>query len=176
MNPWHDIGVGENPPEKVTAVIEVPRGSKNKYELDKDSGMLRVDRVLYSSVHYPANYGFIPQTYCDDKDPLDVLVLGQYPVQPMCLMDVRPIGVMHMIDGGEADDKILAVHIDDPQWNHINDIDEVSAHVLKELTRFFEDYKILEHKEVSVKPFEGAAKAKQVLADAISLYKTTFPK
>merc|ERR1712146_343445 len=102
------IGVGENPPEKVIAVIEVPRGSKNKYELDKDSGMLRVDRVLYSSVHYPANYGFIPQTYCDDKDPLDVLVLGQYPVQPMCLMDVRPIGVMHMIDGGEADDKILA--------------------------------------------------------------------
>lgn len=176
MNPWHDIGVGENPPEKVTAVIEVPRGSKNKYELDKDSGMLRVDRVLYSSVHYPANYGFIPQTYCDDKDPLDVLVLGQYPVQPMCLMDVRPIGVMHMIDGGEADDKILAVHIDDPQWNHINDIDEVSAHVLKELTRFFEDYKILEHKEVSVKPFEGAEKAKQVLADAIDLYKTSSPK
>src|SRR6266498_1952162 len=125
MHPWHDVAIGEHAPALVPVVVEVPKGSKTKYELDKASGLIRVDRVLFSSIHYPANYGFIPQTYCGDRDPLDVLVLGQDPVFPLAIMIAKPIGVMKMFDQGEADDKIIAVHADDPEYTDYTSIDDL---------------------------------------------------
>ena len=116
MNPWHDVEIGEQSPEVFNSIIEIPIGSRMKYELDKVTGLLKVDRVLYSAVHYPANYGFIPRTYCDDHDPLDVLVLGQAEVVPLCIVRAKAIGVMQMIDQNEEDDKIIAVHVDDPEY------------------------------------------------------------
>ena len=170
LHPWHGVSCGENAPDIVTAVIEVPKGSQTKYELDKLSGLLKVDRILYSAVHYPANYGFIPQSYCEDNDPLDVLVLCQESVLPLSLMRVRPIGVMKMIDQGEADDKIIAVHGDDPEFAHYTSIDQLPPHCLKILRRFFEDYKILENKEVKIETFLGPQDAKQAILDAFTLY------
>src|SRR5215213_6776595 len=143
-HPWHDIQLNEPVDEMFPAFIEIPKGSKVKYELEKETGLLKVDRILFSAVHYPANYGFIPQTYCPDGDPLDVLVLCQEPVAPGILLRARAIGVMRMLDGGKEDDKIIAVHIDDPDYLDFHDIDELPAHRLKELQRFFLDYKILE--------------------------------
>ncbi len=174
MNPWHDVKIGDQVPDYFTAVIEVPKGSKNKYELDKDSGMIRVDRVLFSSVHYPANYGFIPRTYCADKDPLDVLVLGQDPVAPLTLLKARPIGVMMMRDQGEADDKIIAVHANDPEYSHYTSITQLASHRIAELGNFFENYKTLEHREVVVDHFLDAPEARTVLLDAARLYRETF--
>jgi inorganic pyrophosphatase len=173
-NPWHDIPSGVQSPEMVTAIIEIPKGSKNKYELDKDSGLLKVDRVLFSSVHYPANYGFIPQTYCDDQDPLDILVLGQEAVYPLTLMRAKPIGVMQMIDQDEEDDKIIAVHADDPEYCEYLDINQLAKHKMRELQRFFEDYKMLEHKAVRVERFLGREPAMKIIQQAIALYRKTF--
>src|SRR5215203_1619021 len=139
MHPWHDIYVDDHIIGAVfPAIIEVPMGSKNKYELDKESGLLRLDRVLYSAVFYPANYGFIPRTYCDDKDPLDILVLGQEQVVPMCILTARPIGLMQMVDENEEDDKIIAIHEHDPAFTHYRDISHLPEHTLNELQRFFE--------------------------------------
>lgn len=170
MNPWHDVEVGENPPEIVTAVIEIPKGSKAKYELDKASGLLKLDRILFSSVHYPANYGFIPRTYCGDHDPLDILVLGQEEVVPLCLLRAKPIGVMKMVDQGEPDDKIIAVHMDDPEYSHYKSISELPPHRMMEVRRFFEDYKTLEHKTVKIEHFLEAAEARKVIKAAIDFY------
>jgi len=175
MHPWHDIPV--DPASIETAlpvVIEIPVGSKNKYELDKPTGILKLDRVLYSSVHYPANYGFIPRSYCDDGDPLDVLVLGQEPVHPLTMIFVRPIGVMHMRDQGKADDKVLAVHANDPMVNHIRELTEAPPHAMAEIHRFFLDYKVLEEKEVVVDPFEGREKALQVIRQALIDYEAMW--
>jgi inorganic pyrophosphatase len=162
-HPWHDVAIGPQAPDLFNSVIEVPKGSKNKYELDKPTGLLRIDRVLHSSVHYPANYGFIPQTYAEDGDPLDVLVLGQEMVYPLCIMHARAIGLMRMTDQGEADDKVVAVHVDDPEYADVKDVLELAPHKLAEIKRFFLDYKILEHKEVQVEEFSPPSVARQVI-------------
>jgi inorganic pyrophosphatase len=170
MNPWHDLDLGEDPLKLFYCVVEVPRGSKNKYELDKATGMLRLDRVLYSAVHYPANYGFIPRTYCDDGDALDVLVLCQEPVEPMCIMRARAIGVMQMKDDKGIDDKIIAVHLDDPAYAQYTHIRELPQHTLRELERFFLDYKTLEDKAVTIKEMQGPYEANKVIREAIVGY------
>lgn len=170
MHPWHEVELYEENPKIVPAIIEVPKGSQIKYELDKKSGLVKVDRILYSAVHYPANYGFIPQTYCADNDPLDILVLGQASVSPLCIMRARPIGVMKMIDGGVEDDKIIAIHEDDPQYNCYHHIDDLPPHTLKTLQRFFEDYKILENKEVKIESFLGPKEAEKILNKAFAFY------
>jgi inorganic pyrophosphatase len=171
MHPWHDIAVDPDRIEtELPVVIEIPAGSKNKYELEKKSGILKLDRVLSSSVRYPANYGFIPRSFCDDGDPLDVLVLGQEPVVPLTLVYVRPVGVMHMRDGGKADEKILGVHAHDPAFSHIRKLEDVPLHLVAEIQRFFIDYKVLEEKEVVVDPFEGRERALEVIRTALSDY------
>lgn len=176
FSPWHSVSYGSDSPEVVNAIIEIPKGSKAKYELDKESGLLILDRVLFSAVHYPANYGFIPQTYCDDHDPLDILVICSVDVQPMCLIEAKVIGVMKMIDGGEADDKIIAVAKNDQSVNYINDISELPPHTILEMRRFFEDYKKLEKKEVVVEDFFGREEAMKIVNESIELYNTTFKK
>ena len=170
-NPWHKVKIGENTPDIVNGIIEIPKNTRAKYELDKESGMLLMDRVIFSSMHYPANYGFIPQTYCDDKDPLDIMVLSQIDIVPMCIVSAKVIGVMQMIDGGEKDDKIIAVAENDMSFNHINDISELPAHWIKELRNFFEDYKKLENKEVQVEEFQNAEKAKEIILQSMEDYK-----
>lgn len=170
-NPWHTVNIGENCPNIVNGIIEIPKNTRAKYEIDKESGLLLLDRVLYSSMYYPANYGFIPQTYCDDKDPLDIIILSQITVVPLCIVSAKPIGVMRMKDGGELDDKIIAVAENDMSVNHMNDISELPKHFFKELRNFFEDYKKLEHKEVEVTDFQGADIAKKIILQSIEDYK-----
>lgn len=170
-NPWHKVSAGEHAPDLVTGIIEIPKNTRAKYELDKETGMLKMDRVLYSAMYYPANYGFIPQTYCDDKDPLDILVLSQIDIVPMCLVEAKVIGVMRMLDGGELDDKIIAVAAEDMSVNHINDISQLPGHFFKELKNFFEDYKKLEQKKVLVEDFQDADVARKVIEQSMQDYK-----
>jgi inorganic pyrophosphatase len=174
FNPWHHVSPGKSVPERVNGIIEIPKGTRAKYELDKSSGLLRLDRVLYSSVYYPANYGFIPQSYCEDKDPLDILIISQIEVVPMCLVEARVIGVMRMLDNDEADDKIIGVASGDPAVNHINDISQLPGHFISELKNFFEDYKKLEHKKVVVENFLDRETAMTILNESFELYKKTF--
>jgi inorganic pyrophosphatase len=169
-HPWHSIDPGKESPVCVNSFIEIPKWSKGKYEIDKESGMLRLDRVLFSSVHYPANYGFIPQTFCDDHDPLDILVICSIDVYPMCLIEAKVIGAMQMIDGQEKDSKIIAVARNDMSVNYINELSELPPHTLVELRKFFEDYKNLEHKNVTVEEFITRKEAYNVITDAIKLY------
>jgi inorganic pyrophosphatase len=170
-HPWHDIAVDEPVDESFPAFIEIPKGSKVKYELDKATGLLKVDRVLFSAVHYPANYGFIPRSYCDDNDPLDVLVLGQEAVVPMCIMRVRAIGVMEMRDDKGIDDKIIAVHMDDPAVRQYTHVRELPEHQIAELKRFFQDYKVLENKQVVVDEIQGPFEAVKIIRKALVDYK-----
>ena len=174
LHPWHGVHYGENAPRIVNAIIEIPQGSIAKYEIDKPSGLLKLDRVIYSSFYYPSNYGFIPQTYGDDKDPLDILVLSSISIQPLCLVEAKVIGVMQMIDGGDADDKIIAVAANDPGINYYNNIEELPKHFFSELRHFFEEYKALENKSVVVEEFGDKSTALQIVEDAIRLYKETF--
>lgn len=172
VHAWHDLPSRPSaPPEAINAVIEIPRGSKIKYELDKPSGMLRVDRVLHSSVIYPANYGFIPRSYCDDGDPLDVLVLCSEAVAPMSIIVGRPIGMVRMSDAGKQDDKIISVSANDPAFEEVHDITDLPKHVAREIQRFFTDYKVLEEKEVIVGTPLGRAEAVKVIQEALDLYR-----
>lgn len=173
-NPWHKVDIGDNAPDVVNGIIEIPKQTRAKYELDKETGLLKMDRVLYSSMYYPANYGFIPQTYCDDKDPLDILVLSQITIVPMCLVSARVIGVMRMLDQGELDDKIIAVAENDMSVNYINDISELPNHFIKELRNFFEDYKKLENKTVEVEEFQDAEVAREIIKQSMVDYQEHF--
>jgi len=169
-HPWHDVELPRFVEEPIPAVVEIPAGSKVKYELDKASGLLLVDRILFSAVHYPANYGFIPRTYCDDGDPLDVLVYCQEPVAPLSIMRAKVIGVMKMRDDKGDDDKLIAVHADDPEYADYTDIGDMPSHRMRELRRFFEDYKALENKKVLVREPQGRKQALVALREAMKLY------
>lgn len=171
LHPWHGVPYGKEAPAIVNCIIEIPKGSKGKYELDKQSGLLILDRVLFSSVHYPANYGFIPQTYADDHDPLDILVFCSIDVFPMSIVESKVIGVMEMVDGKERDEKIIAVARNDMSVNHINELSELPPHTLVELQRFFEDYKKLEHKDVTVERFMNKDTAYTTISESIQNYK-----
>ena len=173
-HPWHDLPLGEDAPDLMNGLVEIPKGSKVKYELHKETGLLYVDRILYSSVVYPANYGFLPQTLGDDDDPLDILVLMQEPVQPLSCLRVRPIGMIKMIDQGKGDEKILCVHADDPEYKDFTHYDQLPAHRFAEVRRFFEDYKVLEEKEVSVEDPLGPEEAKAVIQSAMANYQSKF--
>ncbi len=178
-HPWHFISAGDQCPSVVTAIIEISRGSKNKYEIDKKSGMLFLDRVMSSSVSYPINYGFIPQTYCEDGDALDVMVLNQEPSAPLSMMNARVIGGMKMIDGVESDDKILAVHADDPHFKHIKNLEDFrlfNPHLLKEIEHFFKTYKLLDNKKVEVTGWFDKQEAEKIIVESIELYKENKAK
>jgi inorganic pyrophosphatase len=170
LHAWHDVTPGEHLPLEFVSVIEIPMGSSVKYELDKETGLLRLDRILYSAVFYPANYGFIPQTLAEDDDPLDVLVLCQEPVAPLTLVNARAIGLMTMIDGGKKDHKILAVAVDDPEYNGFREATELPSHRLNMVRRFFQDYKKLEGKAVDVDDFLAAAAALPIIEEALTRY------
>ena len=176
MNIWHDMSPEMITPTDFSAVIEIPDGSNCKYELDKQTGLLRLDRVLYTSTHYPANYGFIPRTYADDGDPLDVLVLCSESIHPMTLVQVYPIGVMRMIDNGALDDKIIAVPFSDPSYNHYRSIDELPAHIFDEIMHFFSVYKQLENKQTAVKELFDREEAEKIVAECIAAYEKKFVK
>jgi len=170
-NPWHSVSPGKDAPEIVNGIIEIPKGNRAKYELDKNSGLLKLDRVLYSSVYYPVNYGFIPQTYCNDKDPLDILIMAQIEIVPMCIVPAKVIGVMRMLDSNVADDKIIAVSAGDPSMNHINDISELPDHFISEIRNFFEEYKKLEHKTVVVEEYLDKHIAMEIINESLEEYK-----
>ncbi len=175
-NIWHDIS-----PERITkkdfeAVIEISKGSKMKYELDKETGLLKLDRVLHTSTHYPANYGFIPRTFADDNDPLDVLVLCSEKIEPMALVRCYPIGVISMVDGGHADDKIIAIPFGDPTYNGYKDISQLPKHTFDEMTHFFKVYKMLENKDTAIDEAQGVLAAVDIVEDAIENYKKTYVK
>jgi len=174
MNIWHDIPPEMITPERFMAVIEIKKGGKNKYELDKQTGMLRLDRVLYTSTHYPANYGFIPRTYGEDGDPLDVLVLCSEAIEPMTLVQCRPIGVFEMHDGDERDEKVIAVPLGDPNYNFMFDISQLPEHLLEEIRHFFTVYKELESRKTVVSRAENREEANRVIVEAIHAYQDKF--
>ena len=176
MNIWHDIDENRIKKDDFIAIIEITKGCKNKYELDKETGMLKLDRVLYTATHYPANYGFIPKTYADDDDPLDVLVLCQEELLPLTLVEAYPIGVIRMIDGESEDEKIIAVAKQDPFLNGYNDITEVPNHISAEIMHFFEVYKQLEGKQTTVEKIMGRAEAEKIIQKCMDMYKQKFNK
>ncbi|MBQ9414755.1 MAG: inorganic diphosphatase [Clostridia bacterium] len=175
MNIWHDIPKSCVTPQDFTAVIEIPKGGKNKYEMDKETGLLRLDRVLYTATHYPANYGFIPRTYADDGDPLDVLVLCQESIVPMTLVQCHPIGVIKMVDSEAVDEKIVAVPTRDPSFSCFRDISELPVHTMEEMEHFFSVYKNLEHnKETRVEKAEGREEAVRIIIHCMEEYRRHF--
>lgn len=174
LHPWHGIECGDSAPSIVTSVIEISKGSKAKYEIDKASGLLKLDRVIYSSFHYPVNYGFIPQTLGLDSDPLDILVLCSESIQPCCLVEATVIGNMQMIDNDEIDDKIIAVATHDPSVNHIQNVEGLPKHFVAQLRNYFEQYKVLENKVVKIDRFQDKETAYHIIQNAIQLYQETF--
>ncbi|MFT3981815.1 MAG: inorganic diphosphatase [Ferruginibacter sp.] len=176
LHPWHGANYGSKAPQQVKALIEISQGSRAKYEIDKTTGLLKLDRVIYSSFHYPVNYGFIPKTLGEDGDPLDILVICSESIQPLCLVEATVIGNMQMIDNGEKDDKIIAVATNDPSVNHYTDIDSLPSHFIAVLKNYFEQYKVLENKVVLIDNFQNKETAYSVIEDAINLYSKTFPQ
>ena len=175
-HPWHGAHYGDKAPATVNALIEIPQGSRSKYEVDKDTGLLRLDRVIYSSFQYPINYGFIPRTLGKDGDPLDILVLCSQAIQSLCLVDANVIGNMQMLDNGTMDDKIIAVAAKDPSVNHISAVEALPSHFLLELRNFFEQYKVLENKKVEIDNFQDKETAFRIINEAIGYYKENFKK
>ncbi len=176
MNLWHDLELGEEAPEKFNVIIEIPKGSKNKYEIDKKTGLIKLDRAMKSAQDYPFDYGFAPQTLWEDGDALDVIVLSTYPLATNILVEVRPVAVMHMIDSGDGDDKIIAVPVKDPRWEEVKDLEDVNKHSLREYKHFFETYKSIENKVVEISGFEGKEKAIEAIKKSVNLYKEKFNK
>lgn len=175
LHPWHGATYGDKAPASVNALIEISQGSRCKYEIDKRTGLLKLDRVVYSSFHYPVNYGFIPQTLGQDNDPLDILVMCSESIQPLCLVEATVIGNMQMIDSGEKDDKIIAVASKDPSVNHVTNINELPAHFFAVLKNYFEQYKVLENKKVEIDEFQDKETAYTIIEEAMAFYKTKFP-
>ncbi|MBM3416119.1 MAG: inorganic diphosphatase [Bacteroidetes bacterium] len=175
-HPWHGAHYGDKAPATVNAMIEIPQGSRSKYEVDKDTGLLKLDRVIYSSFQYPVNYGFIPQTLGQDGDPLDILVLCSQSVQSLCLVEANIIGNMQMIDQGQMDDKIIAVAAKDPSVNHITKMEELPQHFFLELKNFFEQYKVLENKKVEIDNFQDQEIACRIITGAIERYRQVYRK
>lgn len=173
---WHDISMGKNIPHVVDAVVEIPQDARAKYELDKETGLLRLDRVLFTPMHYPANYGFLPQTLCGDGDPLDILIYSQVTLVPMCLVQARPVGVIRLLDGGEEDDKIIAVADKDVSMNHVQALEDMPEYLVKELTIFFEDYKKLEGKTVEILGVDGKEAAWKAIEESMGRYQEKFPQ
>lgn len=176
FNPWHDVDIGDKAPAIVKAIIEIPKDSNIKYELDKESGMLKLDRFLFSAVHYPGDYGFVPRTLWDDGDPLDIIVLTHRPVVPLTLTEVRIIGVIRMIDGDEKDDKVIGVHATDPRYAEYHAVKDIPSHVLKEITHFFERYKELQGKHVKILEVLDAEAAYADVVRGRELYEKEFGK
>ena len=174
MNIWHDISSDRIAPDNFSVLIEISKGSNCKYELDKETGLLKLDRILYTATHYPQNYGFIPHTYADDGDPLDVLLICSVPIQPMTLVQAYPIGNIRMIDGGKLDDKIIAIPFSEPNYNDIKNIDELPPHIFDEIMHFFKVYKQLEHKQTDVQSLSDRESALKIIQDAIDLYGKSF--
>ena len=176
VNIWHDISPKRITPEEFIAVVEISKGSKRKYELDKETGLIILDRILHTSTHYPANYGFIPRTYGDDRDPLDVLVLCSEPLEPLTLVRCYPIGMISMIDSGRNDEKIIAIPVNDPTYNGYTDIKELPPHIFEEMRHFFRVYKNLEGKETAVNEVSGRDSAVATIAAAIESYIENYCK
>ncbi|MEN9338150.1 MAG: hypothetical protein RIQ41_464 [Candidatus Parcubacteria bacterium] len=176
LNLLHDITPGNNVPEEMTVVIEINKGSLNKYELDKETGLIKLDRVSHTSQTFPFDYGFVPQTHWHDGDPLDVIVIATAPLIPGILVDVRPVAVMDMIDSGESDAKIIAVPVGDPRFGNVKDLADVNPHFIKEVTHFYENYKKLQNKEVTIPSVRDAQAAKGVIKESLELYKKEFGK
>ncbi len=174
MNLWHEISYGEKTPETVNVIVEINRGSKNKYEIDKQTGLIRLDRAMKTAQDYPFDYGFVPRTLWEDDDPLDVILLTTYALQPGILVRARVVGVMRMIDGGEGDDKIIAVPEDDPRWEDVRDLDDINSHTLKEMQHFFETYKKIDDKVVEVTGFEDCRAARRAVEKGIHLYEEKY--
>jgi inorganic pyrophosphatase len=176
MNLWHDIPSGDDLPKVINVIVEIPKGSKNKYEIDKESGLIKLDRAMKSAQDYPFDYGFVPQTLWEDGDALDVVLLTTYPLHPGILVEARPIAVMHMIDGGEGDDKVIAVPKNDPRLEEANDLADVNKHTIKEIKHFFETYKTIDGKTVEITGVEGREAAYEAVRKGLALYAEKFPK
>jgi len=176
MNLWHDLELGEKAPEQLNVIIEIPKGSKNKYEIDKKTGLIKLDRAMKSAQDYPFDYGFAPKTLWEDGDALDVIVLSTYPLTTGILVEVRPVAVMHMIDCGDSDDKIIAVPVSDPRWEEINDLADINKHTVKEFQHFLETYKSIENKVVEITGVEGKGAAISAIEKSIKLYQEKFGK
>ena len=176
MNLWHDLSLGEEAPAEFNMIVEIPKGSKNKYEIDKETGLIKLDRAMKSSQDYPFDYGFAPQTLWEDGDALDMVLLTTYPIHPGILVKVRPVAVMRMIDGGEGDDKVIAVPVKDPRWEEVKELADINKHTLKEIRHFFETYKSIENKVVEVSGFEGRDQALAAVEKSVALYKEKFKK
>lgn len=176
MNLWHDVSAGDKTPGTFNVIIEINRGSKNKYEVDKETGLIALDRVAHTAQDFPFDYGFVPQTYWHDNDPLDVVLLTTHPLLPGVLVKARPVALMNMIDSGEGDDKIIAVPVDDPRWSDTKDLADINKHTIKEIEHFYSTYKKLQNKEVSVTGFKGRTDAEAVITEGMALYKQKFSK